>query len=417
MMRRISNSLLPILAATLGANAWAASDSLDWPQFLGPTRNGVYAGTNLAKSWPANGPPIVWRTSVGQGFSGPVVSAGNVVLFHRLQDKAVIDCMDSQDGHRIWRHDYPTDYVDDFGFDEGPRATPAISGGYVYTFGAEGVLNCLSITDGKTVWTIDTRSQFGSSKGFFGAACSPLVEGHAVLLNIGGGHGAGIVAFDKDTGKVLWKATDHEASYSSPCVATWNGNRLAVFFTRSGLVSVDPASGQVRHEFPWRSRMHASVNAATPLVVDDLVFLSASYQTGAALLRINGDKVEKIWAADEVLSNHYATSVQCDGLLYGYDGRQEQGPNLRCVELKTGRVRWSKDNFGAGSVTLAGHDLLLLKENGELILAPASPAAYKATAMAQILPNGVRALPALADGRLFARSKSTLICVDLNPHK
>jgi len=163
--------------------------------------------------------------------------------------------------------------------------------------------------------------------------------------------------------------------------------------------------------------MNASVNAATPLVVGDLVFLSASYQTGAALLRVEGNSVEKIWGADDVLSNHYATSVYADGFLFGFDGRQEYGENLRCVEFKTGKIRWSGDRFGAGTVILAGKRLLILTENGELLLAPASSDGFKTVARAQLLPNGVRAYPALADGHLYARSKDTLVCIDLRPPK
>jgi outer membrane protein assembly factor BamB len=158
------------------------------------------------------------------------------------------------------------------------------------------------------------------------------------------------VAFEAATGKVLWTATDDEASYSAPVVATIGGLRHALFFTRNGLVDLDPASGKVRFQFRWRSRSHASVNAAAPLVIGNLVFLSASYETGAALLRIEGDKPTEVWTSDNALSNHYATSVHRDGFLYGYHGRQEFGQSLRCVELKTGKVLWTANAFGAGTV-------------------------------------------------------------------
>ena len=389
----------------------------DWPQFLGPTRNGVYAGADLAESWPKEGPPVVWRKKIGQGFSGPAVHGGSLILFHRIGDEEAVECLDAGTGKLLWSFDYPTGYRDDFGFDEGPRATPTIAKGKVFTFGAEGLLHCLDFQTGKKIWNINTKAEFGASKGFFGMVCSPLVEGNSVLLNIGGAKGAGIVAFEQSTGKVRWKATNDEASYSSPVAATIDGQRYALFFTRAGLAALDPDSGRSRFEFPWRSRMNASVNAATPLVVDDLVFVSASYQTGAALLRVKDNSVEKIWGADDVLSNHYATSVHSDGFLFGFDGRQEHGENLRCVEFKTGKIRWSEDRFGAGTVTLAGKRLLILTEKGELLLAPASPAGFKPVARAQLLPNGVRAYPALADGHLYARSKDTLICVDLRPPK
>ena len=158
----------------------------DWPQFLGPTRNGKYAGTDLTTVFPKAGPPVVWKKTIGQGFSGPVVADGKLILFHRMGDKEIVECLDSATGKEIWRFDYPTHYRDDFGFDEGPRSTPSIASGRVYTFGAEGMLHCLDFATGKKLWAVDTHQQFDVRKGFFGAACSPLVEGRAVLLNIGG---------------------------------------------------------------------------------------------------------------------------------------------------------------------------------------------------------------------------------------
>jgi hypothetical protein len=244
-----------------------------------------------------------------------------------------------------------------------------------------------------------------------------LVESNAVLLNIGGSGGAGIVAFDSATGKVLWKSSNEAASYSSPIAATVNGLRRAFFFTQSGLVAVDPANGSIKFQYPWQPPISSSVSSATPLVIDDLVFLSASYGTGAILLRIKDDEAEKVWSADDVLSNHYATSVYKDGFLYGIDGRTDPGfepaPTLRCVELKTGKIRWQEDSVGAATVTLAGDQLLILTERGELIRAAASPDGFKASARVQALPFQVRAYPALADGYLYARNKNKLVCLDL----
>src|SRR4051794_17407946 len=188
----------------------------DWPQFLGPTRNGVYPNSDLAEKWPREGPPVVWQKNVGQGFSGPVVAEHKLLLFHRLDDKETIECLDAKTGKSLWSFDYPTAYQDDFGFDEGPRATPCIADGRVYTFGAEGMLHCLDFASGKKIWSVNAKKEFHAGKGFFGIACSPLVEGNTVLLNIGGEDGAGIVGFDKATGKLLWKTSDDEASYSAP---------------------------------------------------------------------------------------------------------------------------------------------------------------------------------------------------------
>jgi outer membrane protein assembly factor BamB len=350
---------------------------------------------------------------VGQGFSAPIVADGRLILFHRLNGKETVSCLDPKTGQPLWTFSYPTAYRDDFGFDEGPRSTPAISAGLVYTFGAEGVLHCLELSTGKQIWSVNTHEQFAVRKGYFGAACSPLVEGQAVVLNIGGSRPSGLVAFDGQTGKVLWAVTDDEASYSSPVGATIKGQRHLLALTRGGLVDADPATGKVRFEFPWRARIQASVNAATPLVIDDQVFISASYATGAALLQIEGNVPKKLWSSDDVLSNHYATSVVRGGYLYGYHGRQEHGPTLRCVELKSGKVAWNVEQFRAGTVTLAGDYLFLLKEDGELVLASASPQQFRPVARARLLPATVRSYPALSQGLLYARNENTLVCVDL----
>jgi len=162
----------------------------------------------------------------------------------------------------------------------------------------------------------------------------------------------------------------------------------------------------------WRPPINASVSAAMPLVIDDYIFLSTSYDRGAVLLQFNGKSLKQIWSGDDQLSNHYATSVYSDGHLYGFHGRQEQGCDLRCVELKTGKVKWSQDQFGAGTVTLVNNELFVLSEKGELVRAPATPSGFKPSARAQILSFQVRAYPAIANGRLYARSKDRLVCAD-----
>jgi outer membrane protein assembly factor BamB len=198
--------------------------------------------------------------------------------------------------------------------------------------------------------------------------------------------------------------------------ATINGKRYALFLTRKFFTALDPLTGNIYFEYPWQPSIHASVSAATPLVIGDLVFISASYGAGAAVLKFKEAGPERIWSGDDILSNHYATSVHHDGFLYGFDGRQEQGCNLRCVDLKTGKVRWSQDRFGAGTITLAGKDVLVLTEKGELIAAPATPTEFNPVVRAQILSYGVRAYPALADGLFYARSGDKLVCLDLRPN-
>ena len=402
--------------------AWAVAVALaatvvtqaanDWPQYLGPSRNGVYAGPALADAWGANGPKAVWRKQVGQGFAGPAVVGNRVILFHRVGNEEVLESLDAATGDSVWRYAYPTRYRDDFGFDEGPRAVPVVADGVIYTFGAEGQLHAVDLAKGTRLWSEDTMKRFGVPKGFFGAAGSPLVEGGRVIANVGGDK-AGIVAFEAKTGKVLWSATDDDASYSSGVAATIGGHRLGVFLTRDSLVGLDPASGMVQFQRRWRARIAASVNAATPIIVGDEIFVSAQYGPGAGVLRVNGSQLTDVWTSDDVLSNHYATSVFYNGYLYGFHGRQEFGPSFRAVEFQTGTVKWSQEQFRAGSVLLAGDRLLITREGGELILASASPQAFKPIARAQILQGVVRPYPALADGLLYVRNENTLVCLDL----
>ncbi len=194
-----------LLAASLSA--------ADWPQFLGPDRNGAYTGPPLARTWPAGGPRVVWRRPTGLGFAGPVVASGRVILFHRVSGEEIVESLDAATGVPQWRFAYPTSYRDDFGFDEGPRAVPVVVNGRVYTFGAEGQLHAIELATGRKVWSIDTQKAFAPRLGFFGRAGSPLVEDGRVIANIGDSlDGGGIIAFNADTGAVLWQATRHEAS-------------------------------------------------------------------------------------------------------------------------------------------------------------------------------------------------------------
>jgi outer membrane protein assembly factor BamB len=407
------------LCVVVGAQKLVAQD---WPQILGPNRNGIYSGPPIVASFPRSGPPLLWKRDVGAGFAGPAVVGDRLVLFHRVNNRETVEAMDALTGRTIWRFDYPTSYRDDVGFDEGPRAIPVIAGGRVFTHGADGWLHGLDFATGRVLWSSDTRRVFDAPKGYFGVASSPVVDANRVLVNVGGrkglgpptpGEGGGIVAFDAATGKTLWTATSDEPSYSAPVVADINTQHTAVFFTRTGLVAVDPASGKVLYQHRWRARQAASVNAATPVVAGDQIFLSASYGTGAVLLKVVNNQVTPIWSGDESLSNHYSTSVLKDGYLYGFDGRQEFGQSLRCVELATGKVMWNVDGFGAGSLLIAGDTLVITRESGELALAPASPRGFRFNARAPLVRGVVRAYPALANGRYYVRNEGQLAAFDL----
>jgi outer membrane protein assembly factor BamB len=379
---------------------------------LGPARNGVSKETNLVKAWGKEGPKLIWEKPVGEGYSGPIIAGGIVILFHRIGDQEVIEALNADSSKQLWSFSYDTVYQDDLGKGDGPRSTPLTADGFVYTLGAEGKLHCLDLKSGKKEWERDLAKDYPFRKGFFGVATSPIQEGDNIIINIGC-RTAGIVALNKKTGKEAWKATNQEASYSSPTAATINGQRQLVFLTREGLVALDPATGKILHEKRWRSRMAASVNAAAPVVVDNQVFLSACYGTGAVLLNITKDGLEEVWKNDETLSNHYNTSIHHDGYLYGVDGRQEEGPQLRCVELKTGKVKWTEKGFGCASLILADGRFYALTENGDLVIFEASSTAYRELARSSVLTAPCRSPLALAEGRLYARDNKKLACWEI----
>lgn len=389
--------------------AWAG----DWPQFLGPTRDGLSTETGLRLAWDDKGPPLVWDKAVGSGYSGPVITGERLILFHRLEDQEIVECLHAANGQKQWQFSYATAFEDDFRKGNGPRATPAIAGQRVITFGADGWLHCLKLDSGQKVWGRNLLRDYQVAANFFGVGSSPVVEGQLVLVNVGGPK-AGIVAFDLESGREVWKATGDGASYASPVVATVEGQRRALFFTRTGVVMLKPDDGTILYSQRWRARIDASVNAATPLVRGNLAFFSASYETGALLLRLHKDGAKEVWSNDQSMSNHYNTCIYYQGYLYGFDGRQEAGPRFRCVELKTGQVSWSQERFGCGAMVLVQGHLVVLTERGQLLSVEATPTAYREKARAQMLANPpCRAQIALAQGRLYARDQKKLVCWDL----
>ena len=406
-MRRVA----PALALTLALTP--TLPAADWPQFLGPARDGHSLETKLVWNWPQGGPPIAWKKDIGSGWAGPVVAGGKLILFHRIEGDEIVACLDPATGQQHWTFKYPTKYRDDFDFDNGPRATPTVVDGTIFTLGANGDLHAIELASGKKLWGHNLRDDYKADKGFFGIACSPLVIDKEVLVNVGG-KGAGVVAFDVAAGKELWKSTDDAASYSSPTVADIGGKRAAVFLTRFGLRVLDPSNGKVRYEFPFRPRLNESVQGATPLIWKDQIFLTVSYSTGAALLQAKKGELEEVWANDKTLSCQYNTPVRVGDYLYGVHGRADVGTAiLRCVEWKTGAVKWSEPKFGVASLVVVDGGLLALTEAGDLVRFDASPDGYKERARATILSKPTRAVPALADGRLFARDGKKLVCVTL----
>lgn len=385
----------------------------DWPQFLGPTRDGTAPDAAVSATWPQAGPPKLWEHPVGSGWAGPVAVGGRVVVAHRVGNEQVVDCLNALTGKVVWTHKSHTRYSDDFQFDDGPRATPAIADGTVYVVGTLAEVTAIDLTTGREKWRRELGAEFKAAKGFFGVAGSPLVAGGRVLLNLGA-KGAGVLALKCEDGTTAWQATDHAAGYSSPALATLNGRPTAVFLTRLGLLGVDAETGEVRFEREWKARISASVNAATPIVRGDTVFVTSSYQVGALSTKVGlAWSLSEVWSNDESLSCHYNTPVESGGLLFGVHGRQEEGPELRCVEWATGKVRWSKADFGCAGLIRAGGTVLALTEGGDVVAFAAEKGAYRELARTAVLGPKTRAAPALAGGVLYARGEGRLVALDL----
>ena len=400
-MKRSFALLLPFLIAA------------DWPGYLGPARDGHSAETQLNWDWPKGGPPAAWKIPVGAGFAGVAVADGKVFLFHRLEADEVLSALDPATGKELWKFAYRTKYRDDFQFDDGPRCVPLIAGGTAYLHGADGDLHAVDAKTGKAIWGKNLMAEYKPKKGYFGVAAGPVFVGGKLLVNVGA-KGAGVVAFDPASGKELWKASDDAPSYSTATAMELDGKPHAVFFTRNGLLVLNPADGKVVCSHPGRARIDASVNAATPLIRGEEILLTTSYSTGAILLRPKGAEVEEIWASDKAISAHYNTPVRVGEFLYGIDGRQEgKAARLRCVEWKTGKVLWSQEKFGLASLIAVDGGLLAVTEEGEAVRFDASEKKYVERARAQVLPGVVRAAPALSEGRLYVRSEKELVCVKL----
>jgi outer membrane protein assembly factor BamB len=395
----------------------------DWPQILGPARNGVAVGETLPAKFPNGGPRTLWTYRLGAGYGGPVVAGKSVLVFHRVNDTERVEALNADTGASQWKADFSATYQGGIDPDIGPRATPVVQDGRVFVFGAAGDLHCVDFATGRKIWSRAASTDFGSQEGYFGVGSSPIVVDGKVLVNVGGSQGAGIVAFAADSGKTVWQATDEAASYSSPTVATIGGQTHVIFVTRLNCLSLDPANGEVRFRFPFGQR-GPTVNAATPLVFDqNRLFVSAAYNVGAVLAEITPQGAKSLWSNDESMSSQYSTCVHYQGHLYGVDGREDySNGKLRCVEAATGNVKWSDDGFGIAHVLLAGDRLLALKTTGEIVITPATPESFQPLATATVSNSGVtRAIPAFSNGRLFFRTSENnagvLKCVEITGTK
>ncbi len=414
-----------------------------WPGFLGPAGDSRSAETGIVTDWPSHGPPVVWHRKLGTGYAVGSASGGRFFQFDRYGDSARLTCLDCRTGESIWKFEYPTDYVDMLGYNNGPRSSPVVDGEMVYIFGAEGMLHCVDARRGRLVWRVDTARKFSVVQNFFGVGSTPVVHDDLLIVMIGGspaesrsagrldldrvvGNGTGIVAFDKRSGEVKYTITDELASYSTPRLATIDGRRWCFVFARGGLVGFEPSTGKVDFHYPWRSRIRDSVNAAVPVVVGRDVLISETYGPGSSLLRVRPGGCRVLWrdpaGRNKAMQAHWNTPVYHRGYLYGSSGRHSADAELRCIEWATGKLMWSRARLRRASLLYVDGHFVCLSEDGLLRLIRATEQRYVEVAKATVRerPGGVPLIetpawscPILSDGLLYVRGNDRLVCMRL----
>jgi len=405
--------------------ACSRASAADWPQWLGPHRDGSTAETVAPWKEP---PRVLWRRPVGEGNSSPVVAGGRVYLHTKLKGKFTEDvtAYDAATGLVLWRTAYERgDFKSPYG--NGPRATPAVAGGKVYAHGITGILTCLDAADGSKVWQVDTWKEFKAPRLLFGASCSPLVEDGRVLLMVGG-KGHGVVAFDRQKGEVLWKSLDDNPSYSSPVIFGKSAQRPVVFLTQQGLVALKPEDGAALRRYPFRDLLMES--STTPIRASD-VLVASSITLGSAGLRLES-KEDQLAAAplwkNPALTSYFATPVAVGKehfyMVTGTNPLSALNPlakkkpvaTLHCVETGTGKVLWQRPGVGqyhASLLRTGDNKLLMLEERGGLVLLDPDPKEYRELARAKVCGH-TWAHAAVADGRLFLRDDEELLCLEMS---
>ena len=392
-------------------NAMVAVNSAsgEWPQWLGPERNGKSSETGILTDWAANSPRVLWKIGLGDGFSGIAVSGGRAyTMFADGGDEYAL-CVDAASGRELWRVQTGGEFSDWQGGD-GPRSTPAIDGERAYFFSAGGKLYALDARSGERIWMRDLKNEFNASEPEWGFCASPLIDGNKLLIEVGGRPDKALAALDKMTGRTIWAAQNGKAGYSSPIIITVDGLRQAIFFTGREILAVDPEDGSLYWKEPWKTSY--DVNAATPVfIAPDRLFISSGYDVGGALYQISvqdgNAAVRQLWFS-RGMKNKMNTSICHDGYLYGIDGKI-----LKCLDAASGEEQWKTRGFGEGTLIMADGHLLVLSDRGVLGLVKATPERYLSVGEAKVLEGLCWTVPSLAGGRLFLRNQREMVCLEI----
>lgn len=405
---------------------------------MGPNGDGTSSEKNLLKSFPKEGPTKLYEIDLGRGYAPPCIAGEKLFHFDRFESGAEpknrLTCREAATGKELWKVEYNADYEDTYGFDPGPRCCPIADAERVFVYGPEGMLVAYQIADGKEVWSINTREKYTFQQNFFGVASTPWIEDGKLIVAIGGsekgpkafdirdvkGNGTGIVAFDCKTGKELWKISDELASYASPIVTTINKQRVGLYFGRCGLVLFDPINGKELTTYHWRAKIRESVNAANPVVSGDTIFISESYELGSVALKWDGVKLNEVWSdrekdrSDKAMLAHWCTPMLVNGYLYGCSSRHSGEADIRCVDFKTGDIKWKKSRIGWQTVVMYEDMLLFLGENGQVrLVKPNAEKLEEISTFTAELKHPAWAPPVLSNGRLFLRGAGKMIVYDI----
>lgn len=396
-------------AAPARAPAETAGAAPYWTDFRGPGRDGHYRERPIRTAWPAQGLTPVWKQPIGGGYASFVVAGGRAFTIEQRRDQEVVAAYDVPTGREVWTNQWPTAFSELMGGD-GPRATPTWSDGRVYALGALGELRCLDEGTGRVVWRINILEDNGATNVQWGMSASPLIVDDTVVVLPGGPNGRSVVAYDRRTGARVWSALDDRQAYSSPMLVTLGGMRQILVLSASRLMGLTPENGRLLWEHPWVTQF--DVNAAQPLVVGpDRVFISSGYGVGAAVLELarSGDAftVREVWRNIR-MKNQFTSSVLHEGFVYGLDEAI-----LACVDVATGDLKWKGGRYGYGQVMLASGHLIVLTEDGDMVLVRATPERHEELVRFPMLDGKTWNHPAMAGGYLLVRNLKDMAAFDL----
>ena len=398
------------LAWSIMSYAEDSANTADWPQWRGPNRDGISTETGWLITWSEKGPKQLWKTSVGFGYSSISVSNGRVYTMGNVKKTDTVYCLDADTGDVVWKYSYSCKQ----GSWKGTRIAPTVDGNVVYTLSREGHLFCFNAISGEVIWSKNVKKELKAKGPNHGFACHPFIVYNMLILELGA-EGDSVVAFDKTDGSVIWKSGNEKVGYSTPMTYNLSGKDYLVVFTGTALVGMDLSDGQQLWRHEWKTEYQCSI--ATPIVSGDKIFISSGYGMGCALFQIRQGKKPKILWKNKKMANHFNSCVLWKGYLYGFHGAPKHNKDkgeLRCLDFKTGDVKWKQGGLGKGSLMISDGKLIILSEQGELVIAEASPNGFQELTRTKVLDGTCWTVPVLSGGRIYCRShEGDLVCVDV----